>query len=414
MIKKNLVIALRNFWRNKVFSVINVLGLSIGISASLVIFLIVHYEMSYDKDVKDGNRVYRVVMDMKFNGDEGHSSAVPAPLAEAIQNEMTGIEKTIPLFTFQGDGTAKIAIIRNDPSKPVVFKKQPNMVFTNAQYLQMRGYKWLAGSPQNAMKQPFSTVLTESKAQQYFPGLSYDEITGKQIKYNDDITTTVTGIVADLHERSTFNADEFISVATIGKTHLQDNFMMNVWNDWMAYSSVWVELAKGTKLTAAEQQLNTLYAKYNKDAHKDAANYIALKLQPLSDVHFNSQYGGFNTRVVHRNTMYGLLAIAAFLLLLGCINFVNLTTAHAARRAKEVGIRKTMGSSKKQLVLQFISETFLFTLLATMLSVVITPLLLKMFADFTPPGLNAGMLYTTATVIFLLALLVTVSFVAGL
>jgi len=415
MLKNHLVVALRNFWRNKVFSGINVLGLSIGISAALVIFLIVYYELSYDRFEKDGDRIYRVVMDLKFNGDEGHSSALPAPIGSAITNEVTGVEKVIPMFTFQGDGMAKVSITKEDPLKPLVLKKQDNIIFTSAQYLQMLGYTWLAGSPQQAMEQPFATVLTESKAKLYFPNIAFADVVGKQIKYNDDITTTVSGVVQDIHDNSSFYADEFISLPTIAKTHLQNNFMMTVWDDWMAYSSLYIQLSKGTSVAATEKQLKTMFAKYNKNAEKDASNYMRLKLQPLSDVHFNYDYSGFHLRTVNRKTMYGLLAIAAFLLLLGCINFINLTTAHASHRAKEIGIRKTMGSSKKQLVLQFLSETFLITLLATILSVVLTPVLLKMFANFIPPGLKAVMLFSsTGVVIFLIALIVAVSFLAGL
>src|SRR5436190_7196558 len=134
MIKNYFITAFRNFWRNKTFSLINVLGLSIGISAALVIFLIVYYEMSYDKFEPDGDRIYRVTMDMKFNGNEGHSAAVPAPLSNAIQNEVTGVEQTVPVMTFQGDGTAKVAITKEGTDKPVVFRNQSDIVFTNPQY----------------------------------------------------------------------------------------------------------------------------------------------------------------------------------------------------------------------------------------------------------------------------------------
>jgi len=414
MFKNYLIVSVRNFWRNKTFSAINILGLSIGISAALVIFLIVYYEVSYDKGVLDGDRVYRVVMDMKFNGNDGHSAALPAPLGPAIQREVTGIEKVMPMFTFQGEGDAKVSIINSNPLKPVIYKKQPNIVFTNAQYLQMRGYVWLAGSQQNALQKPFSTVLSGSKAKQYFPGVAFTNVVGKQITYNDELTTTVTGVVQDKTENSSVTADEFISLPTIAKTQLQNSFMMNVWDDWMAYSTLWIQLSKGTSVAATELQLKGLLNKYNKNANKDAANSMAFKLQPLSDVHFNGLYQGFQQRVAHRSTMYGLLAIAGFLLLLGCINFINLTTAQASRRAKEIGIRKTMGSSKNQLVLQFLSETLLVTIMATILSIVLTPLLLQLFKDFTPPGLRVSMLYTMGVGVFLVSLVMLVSFLSGL
>ena len=140
MLKNYFVTAFRSFWRNKVFTAINVLGLSIGISAALVIFLIVYYEFSYDTFEQDKERVYRVVLDAKFNGTEGHSAAVPAPLSNAIEHEVTGVELTVPLMQFQGDATAKVSIERKGSSQPVVIKKQPDIVFTNPQYFSLLPY----------------------------------------------------------------------------------------------------------------------------------------------------------------------------------------------------------------------------------------------------------------------------------
>ncbi len=128
MFQNYFTIALRNFLRNKTFSVINVLGLSIGISAALVMFLIVYYEFSYDKFEPDQSRIYRVVLDAKFSGTEGHSAGVPAPLGAAIENEVTGVELTVPIFQFQGDATAKVAVQTNNHDEPVIYKKQPGVV----------------------------------------------------------------------------------------------------------------------------------------------------------------------------------------------------------------------------------------------------------------------------------------------
>jgi len=163
------------------------------------------------------------------------------------------------------------------------------------------------------------------------------------------------------------------------------------------------------KITSA-----ALIKKYNKNANKDSKNTMAFRLQPLSDIHFNTDYAGFGMRTAHQSTLYGLLAIAGFLLLLGCINFINLTTAQGAQRAKEIGIRKTIGSSRKQLILQFLSETFFITGIATILSVLITPLLLKIFADFIPPGMHFELWHQPSLMIFLFLLTVVVSFLSGL
>ena len=413
MIKNYFTTAFRNFWRNKSLAAINVLGLSIGISAALVIFLMVYYEMSYDKFEPGRERIYRVAMDVKFNGNEGHSAAVPAPLSKAVQTEVTGVEQTVPVMQFQGDATAKVTIGK-ETAMPVVIKKQPDIVYTNPQYFYLVPHQWAAGSPDASLKDPFHVVLTESRAHQYFPSMPVSDIIGKTINYNDDITVSVSGIVKDLDQTTSFTAVEFISFATIAETHQQDDFMMNTWNDWMAYSSLYVKLSSGSSPANVEAQLKTLLAKYNKNANKDAANTMVFHLQPLSDIHFNDAYAGVGQRLAHLPTLYGLLAIAAFLLILGCINFINLTTANAAQRAKEIGIRKTMGSSKKQLVFQFLGETFFITLMATIVSVSLTPVLLMLFENFIPKGLKLNLLQQPLILLFLFLLTLFVSFISGL
>jgi predicted permease len=411
MIKNYLKIAFRNFWRNKTFSTINVLGLSIGISAALVIFLIVYYEFSFDKFEKDSDSIYRVVVEGKNGGEINYSAAVPAPLGSAAETEMTGLEQTVPLFQFQGDATTTVSVIRDNPDKPVVYKKQPNIIFTNRQYFEILPYEWLAGSPVTALQDPFAVVLTERRAQQYFPGVPAGDVVGRYIIYGDSLKTMVTGVVKDLNEHTFFTAGEFISLATVMHTALKDNFMMDVWNDWMAYSQLFVKLSKNNTVERAEVNMNSLLHKYNKEANKNPSHTMAFRLQPLSDVHFN--YGSVGQRTAHKPTLYGLLAVAAFLLLLGCINFINLTTAQSAERAKEIGIRKTMGGSRKHLIFQFLGETFFVTLAATVVSVILTPFLLRVFADFIPEEVHFDLLHQPYVVLFLLLLGVLVSILSG-
>ena len=414
MLRNYFITALRNFWRNKVFSFINVLGLSIGISAALVIFLIAHYELSYDKFEPDGNTIYRVVMDFTFNKDRGYSAALPAPLGKAIEKETTGVEQTVPMFQFQGDATAKVAIAIDNTDKPVVYKKQPDVIFTNDHYFKMISYDWIAGSSQTALQKPFEVVLTESRAKQYFPSLPLSSIIGKQIIYNDSVKTYVTGIIKDLDHNTYFTSKEFISLPTVFQLGLKDDFMMDNWKDWMGYSQLFVKLSRNSSPARIEPQLKNILAKYNPDAVKDSTRYMSFHLQPLSDIHFNSNYHGVGQRIAHLPTLYGLLAIAGFLLLLGCINFINLTTAQASQRAKEIGIRKTMGSSRKQLVAQFLGETLFITFAATVLSVIITPVLLNVFSGYIPEGLHYDLFHQPYLLFFLAGLTLVVSFLAGI
>ena len=414
MIKNYFKTAWGNIIRNKAFSFINVFGLSIGISAALVIFLIVHYEFSFDKFEKDQNQIYRVVIDANFNGTEGHSAGVQVPLSNAVQNEVTGVDLTVPLMQFQGDVTAKVNIAKKKEPAPLVFKKQGNIIFTNPQYFQLLNYKWIAGSQKTALEDPFSVVLTQSRAQLYFPNISPQNVIGRQINYNDKLTATVSGVVKDLGEQTVFNAAEFVSYATISKTSLQKEFMMDVWNDWMAYSQLYIKLSKNTSTESIEAQLKNLLNKYDKDANKDAAFSMAFHLQPLNDLHFDNKYASIGGRIAEKSTLYGLLAIAAFLLLLGCINFINLTTAQASQRAKEIGIRKTMGSSRKNLVFQFLTETLFITFIATIISIFMAPVLLRMFVNFIPEGLHFDLIHQPSIIIFLVLLTFSVSFLSGL
>ncbi|HTE25695.1 ABC transporter permease [Flavitalea sp.] len=412
MLKNYLLTAVRNFRHNKVFSLINILGLSIGITASLVIFMIVYYEFSFEKFQKDRDRIYRVVIQAKFNGSEGFSTGVPAPLSVAVKNEITGIDNSVPVMHFQGDSKVMVNVV-SPGRKDILIKKQVGIIFTNTDYFELLGYKWLAGSPQS-MSAPFSVVLTKSRAKQYFSGKSFEELIGAQIIYNKELTVKVAGIVDDLNQNTIFSSSEFISYPTIAKTRLQDNFMMNVWNDWMAYSQLYIKLAPGGTVSKTEAQLAGLITKYNKDVNRDAANTMAFKLQPLDDIHFNQKYPAIGQRLGHKPTLYGLLAIGAFLLVLGCINFINLTTAQASRRAREIGIRKTMGGIRKQLVFQFLSETFILTVIASILAVLLIPILLNMFGDFIPAGLEFSFFNQPGILTFFAILIISVTILSGL
>jgi len=412
MFRNYLLTALRNFKRNKLFSFINILGLAIGITSALVIFMIAWYEFSFDSFQKDKDRIYRVVVHAKFNGSEGYSTGLPAPLATALHDEITGIEATVPVMHFQGDSRALVNVDRQRKD-PLIIKHQEGIIFTNKDYFSLLGFRWLAGSPQS-MQSPFNVILTKSRASQYFSGRPFSDIIGSTITYNKDISVKVAGIVEDLNENTIFSSSEFISYSTISKTRLQDNFMMNVWNDWMAYSQLYIKLAPGNTISRTEDALKGLLAKYNKDANKDAANTMAFKLQPLNDIHFNQKFQAIGQRTGHKPTLYGLLAIGGFLLLLGCINFINLTTAQSSKRSKEIGIRKTMGGIRKQLIVQFLTETFILTVTASVLAVTLIPLLLNMFADFIPPGLEISFLNQPGIIVFFIILIISVTVISGL
>jgi putative ABC transport system permease protein len=408
MFKNFLLIALRNLRRNPVFSFINVLGLAIGISASLVIYLIVSYDFSFEKFQKDKDRIYRVVTNMTFAGSSFPNSGVPMPLQTAIKTEMTGVEITAPFHQYY---EPRISIVTGDTSKPAIFKKQKNIVFADNDYFRLIPHVWLAGSPSKALTDPFKVVLTETRAKQYFPGIRPTEIVGRTISYDDSVRITVSGVVKDLDEITDFTFKEFLSYSTLEKSNLKNQTGWGEWGSVSSSTQLMIKLSPGTTVEKINKQFKDLRKKYSKD--NEGTSTTTHTLQPLQDIHFNSTYDNFDQRIASRSTLYGLIMLSVFLLVLGCINFINLTTAQASQRAKEIGIRKTLGSVRKQLMIQFLSETFLLTLLATIVSVLITPIILKLFKDFVPAELHFSLIRQPGIILFLLVLILVVSIFSG-
>lgn len=411
MLKNYFIVAWRNFRHNKIFSLINVLGLSIGISAALVIFLIVQYEFSFDRFEKDGDRIYRVVTAKKFAGTPYFNSGVPAPLPPAVKQDVSGIEETVGFH--ETNGRLKITIPQSKTGKQVIFKAQQDIIYADDSYFRLIPYQWLAGSPQSALTGPFKVVLTEERARAYFPDRNLPDLIGKQIIYDDSTIATVTGIVKRPDKNSDFNFKEFISQATIPAGKLTGHYGWDEWGTTYGGSQLFIRLSAGSSAKQVEHQLAKLLMKYNKTANASDGNSTNFHLQPLNDLHFNSQYSNFGDHTAHKPTLYGLLIVAAFLLLLGCINFINLSTAQSLQRAKEIGIRKTLGGSRKQLVFQFLNETFFITVIATVLSILITPLLLRVFADFIPKDLHFDLLNEPALIFFLIGLVIVVTLLSG-
>ncbi|MBL7738614.1 MAG: ABC transporter permease [Chitinophagaceae bacterium] len=408
MIRNYLLIAFRSFWKHKLFSLINMAGLAIGISAALVIYLLVSYEFSFDTFHRDRRQIYRVVSQLDFPDQLIKNGGVCAPLPDAVKKEVTGIEASAAFHQFNGDAKVEVSVSGSDAHRKL-FKKQNDIILTDGDYFKLFQYEWLAGSPDVSLTAPFQVVLTESRARLYFGDKDIAAIPGSTITYNDSIITKVTGVVKDIKERTDLLFKEFISLKTITATGLKNNMGWDEWGSVNSSSLFFVKLKKGTAAAHIEKQLAALRAKYAKDDYMKTVNL----LQPLSALHFAGEFDSFAKKEAHKPTLYGLLAVAAFLLLLGCINFINLTTAQAALRAKEIGIRKTMGSSKFHLVSQFLGETFLLTLLATILSIVITPGILKIFSDFIPEELHFGMIGQPHIILFILLLIVVVTLLSG-
>jgi putative ABC transport system permease protein len=411
MFKNYLKIAFRSFWKHKVFTLINIIGLSIGISASLVIYLIVHYDFTFDKFHKDSDRIFRVVSNFKFQGNESHSYGVTGPMAAGIKNNVTGVEIIAHLYTLDPN-----VMVTGKHNKPIKFKAQDHITLADQNYFKIIHYTWLAGSPTTALNDPYHVVLTSGQAKVYFPTLTHEQMLGKTITY-DTLKTTVSGIVETIKENTDFSCHDFISFSSAKpKTRLGMDTQLENWGSTNSASEVFIKLYPNISAASVQKQVNAMYKKFNPrspDQLKTGSDQT-YTVQPLSDIHFNQTYGTFDfSSTASENRSYMLLAIAGFLLLLGCINFINLTTAQATQRAKEIGIRKTMGSTRRQLITQFLSETFLITLFSVIISIGLAPLILKLFSDFVTPGVSADYIHQPGIFLFLFTLTIIVSVLSG-
>ncbi|MFT3823411.1 MAG: ABC transporter permease [Chitinophagaceae bacterium] len=406
MLRNYFKVAFRTIKGNKVFSFINIFGLAIGISAALVIYLIVQYEFSFNRFGKDDANTYRVISIMHFPNQEFKNSGVPGPLAKLAPEELPGI---VAAAAFWDAYEMKVNIPNGTP-KETEFKNQVGIAYADKNYFTLFPYTWVAGSAQVSLAAPHQVVLTESRAKQYFAITDATQAMGRTITYEDTIHATVTGIVKDLKKPTDFLFGDFISYATFEALDMVQQNNLNHWGSINSASQFFVKLQSGTDVNGFNKKFAQLRQKHAKEGDGLACDYY---LQPLNDLHFNNDYDAFSQRQAHKPTLYGLLAVAAFLLLLGCINFINLTTAQAIQRAKEIGIRKTMGSSKRQLIFQFLSETFLLTLMATGLSLILTPWILHIFSDYIPEGLTFSATENVQLWLFAGILLVGVSFFSG-
>ena len=408
MLKSYLKIVVRSLQRHRLLAFINIIGLTIGISAALVIYLIVHYDFTFDKFHKDGDRIYRVVSNFTYEGQPGYNSGVSGPIPNAVKTQVTGVQASAPLFS----------LLQTDTYVPgksgrVKYKEQNDIIVTDKAYFDIFEYKWLAGSASSSLNEPNQVVLTSDRAEKYFPGLNYDQIIGRTVTY-DTIRTTVTGIIESIKEHTDFPYNDFISFATTSTNNdLKKRLSLNNWGGTSPERQLFVKLMPQTQPGAIEQQLNDLLKKNEQKRDDNKGNTHTLHLQSLADIHFNANYGTFSGRVASTSTLYQLFAIAGFILLLGCINFINLTTAQGARRAKEIGIRKTMGSSRRQLIGQFLTETFAITAISVLISVAVAPFILKLFSNFVPAAVDANVFHQPSVIGFLLILTVVVSLASG-
>jgi len=367
MIKNYFKTAFRSLLRNKSYAVINITGLTVGIAACMLIYLITSYHLSFDNFHTKKDRIYRVVSESIGNGTgTSRSAGVPFPTAQGLRNDFPELQgKVAAIF---GSGNDQITVLdeQNQPGKK--FKEARGLFFAEPQFFEVFDYKWLAGDPKTALSDPNAVVLTQEMAEKYFG--DWHTAIGRTIKYENADVWKVTGIL----ENPPANTDIPLQIVASFKSYKNAPL-----TDWVSiYSSHHVYIALPENYPSS--RLSALMPGFVKK-HKPADNAKdGMALQPLTNMHFDTRFSVFSRQTFSKELITALSLIGLFLLIIACVNFINLATAQAVNRAKEVGVRKVLGSSRKNLIMQFMGETFLITFFAVVLATAI--------AWLTVPALN--------------------------
>ena len=407
MLPNSLKLAFRQLWRNRLFTTLNVLGLSIGLAACWMIFQLVSYEFSFDADQPNRDRIYKVVSHFDFAGQKQGNPGVPKPMANAIREEIGGVEKVVGLYSQYVSSLQ----VPQPSGKPLVLEGAGGVLATTAEYFELVPYDWLAGMPTNSLVEPNEVVLTQSSAEKYFPNLKPEQMLGKTILYWDTLAVKVTGVVADLGPSTSFTGKEFLSLPTVQQGDQKRNFTEG-WGGTSSDDQVYILREPNADEAKLAADINALVLKKAKaTVEKSGGTSAKYELIPLAEEHFNKFYEARN-RAADKNILFSLMGLAGFLLALAVVNYVNLTTAQIPQRAREIGIRKTLGSSVSGLIGHFLGETLLVTLLACGLAYVWTAMFRSSLGDLFPEGLD---LYpsTLPTLGFMVLLIVVVSLMAG-
>lgn len=404
MFKNFLTIAWRSLLRNKLHTFINITGLAIGVSACLVIYLIVSFELSFNKKFEGYDRIYRI--HSSFSGVfSGLNRGVPTAVGPTIREEFKGVEASTTFHVFSG----KVEVPASTEKKN--FENQQKIILADSNFFAVfKAYEWIAGSPVS-LTEPYQVVLTESKAKTYFGTVDPLSVVGKEIIYRDSLSTTVAGIVKDIPFNTDMDMTEFISYSTIEKSWLKKNYALNDWGSTNSSTQLFVLLDQNTTNKQLTDQFSILSKKYKEKSTWDVENNF--NAQPFADLHYNAETGIFDysRSPAHLPTLTTLIIVAVLLLIIGAINFINLETAQSVRRAKEVGVRKTLGSSRAALVTQFLYQSFIITVLAIVFALPLTELALSSFSDFVPVGVELSI---REILPFLAGIVVIIGLLAGL
>ncbi len=394
MIKNLLLIALRNFNKDKWYNLLNVLGLTLGITFSLFLIFYIRDELNYDRYHENADRMFRIVSYIQEKDKKTDWTITQVPLAPVLKKDFPEVQEAVRFMS----------------RERTLFKNGSNEFYeTKAYYTDSNVFNvftchFLEGNPKTALNEPNSIVISKTLADKYFGTKA--QVVGKTLKTVYDLYK-VTGVIEDVPKNSHLLFDMLISSSSVFK----DNNGGNNWGSF--YIFTYVLLKPGTSAAAFEKKLEPMYAKYMAPIFAKFNVTMRYGVQPITEIHLHSKLEREPEETGDMSYIWIFSAVAFFMLLIACINYMNLTTARSARRAKEIGIRKVAGSTKRQLILQFLSESLLTAFVAVLLSMILVLLLLPLFNSISGKSFTLQTLLQPFNIILLFSILLFTGLVGG-
>jgi len=416
MFKNYFKTAFRSLTRNRSYTIINIAGLAVGIAVCMMIFIIIQFQTSFDDFHEKKDHVYRVLTESHHAdaGNISYAKNVPFPMPAVLKAEFPQLEQVAPVYASHND---ELQVLDDNGTPVKNFKEQSGVFYTSPSFFSMFSFPLLAGSYES-LKDPNNVLLTKEIAESYFG--DWKTAIGKTIKirgyYNmgaglfqfPATALKVSGILATIPANTDFQLKLVVAWGTDFTGDAAYGFAQPQWNQSAPDFGCYILLPANISASSFNQQLSVYAQKVHSAENKDS--YI---IQPISAVHYDAATGNYSNKTISYQLINVLWLIAAFILLIACVNFINLSTAQAVNRAKEVGVRKVLGSNKSQLRIQFFVETFLIVIIAVILAAVITLLALPYVNQLLELSLSFKIFVNPSIILFLLAVTIVVTVLAG-
>ncbi len=404
MLKNYLLIAYRNLLKNKIYTGINILGLTLGLTCCSLIFLQVKDELNYDKFWPEQEQIHRVALERIYPDHVNFYAIIPDGFAEVFKNEIPEVVDATRFFSF-GDFVSTVQVGED-------FYEEKLATLADSNFFDVFPIRMITGDPNTALDQTNSTVINEKTALKYF---GTTDVLQRQIIINGQ-DAEITGVMEDLPENTHFAFDVISSI--VGQPFVQEP-------NYAGFSAMtYIKLIPEANLDDVEAAIVPLVKKYaagqiergtgvNYDDYIAAGNGYNYFLQPLGDIHLTSKLQGELKSNGDIRYVYIFISIALFILLIASVNFINLATARSSERAREVGVRKAMGSDRKQLITQFLMEAVLLVVISLALSIILVAIVLPFFNDLAQKNLSVGFGDLISLSPWLIGMAIFVSLVAG-